>query len=243
MKIKCVTLTGADDQTSFEGMQELSNKYSYLEWAILFSQSKSGTSRYPTWDWVEKLTSTVEGNFSAHMCGKYVDDAIEQGRLTCFSGDNEFVGEHFQRVQFNLSGGRLPSVLKDPSAPIWHIRETEFQVIFGGPFSEHMDLFDPMSFTSHGIAPMFDSSGGRGVLSSWPKIPHHEYGPLWCGYAGGLGPKNISQELLHLEDAVGDAVIWIDMETRLRNEKDEFDLGFCEIVLEAVKPYVEDACN
>jgi len=59
-----------------------------------------------------------------------------------------------------------------------------------------------------------------------------EYGkPLLCGYAGGLNPDNIEQELIKIEAVVGDAEIWIDMESGIRNKKDELDLEKCERVL------------
>jgi len=102
-----------------------------------------------------------------------------------------------------------------------------------------MNLLDPILLEQRKISPLFDSSGGRGVLSEWPKIPNHNFGPLWCGYAGGLGPNNIVDELFKIEEAVGDAEIWIDMESKIRNSNNELDFDLCEKVLKAIEPFTK----
>ena len=184
----------------------------------------------------------------AHVWSVVLMDADSFGKLTRFFNsdeDDEFVGESFQRVQFNLAGSRLKKILENPNSGCWEAgsRDGNFEIIFGGPYNKHGLMPDQdtcISFSHRRIAPLFDSSGGRGVVEkSWPKIPHHEYGPIWCGYAGGLGPDNIKEELQKIEEAVGEAEIWIDMETKLRNKKDQFDLNLCEQVLQEAEPYVE----
>ncbi len=84
MKIKYVTLTGADDNTKHEELLRVSALYPFVEWGILFSQKKSGLAeRYPSWDWVVDLAKKTNENtnLSAHLCGQWVDDAMS-GRLT-----------------------------------------------------------------------------------------------------------------------------------------------------------------
>lgn len=76
----------------------------------------------------------------------------------------------------------------------------------------------------------FDASGGRGIApASWPAPPA---GPkVRVGYAGGLGPDNVAEVIGVLKQSPG---AWIDMETRIRNEQDAFDIGLCRQVCEAV---------
>lgn len=238
MKLKFVTLTGADDKTDVNQMKVLSEKYPFAEWAILFSQAKSGTARYPSYDWVENSLPVLIGcNLSAHLCGKWVDDA-NKGRIT-FLNDDLMAG-FFGRIQLNMAKDRLLKVLN------W---QTNFwdcvfdkPIILGGPFQKYKIHIPADAFLLHEVSPLFDCSGGRGILTEdWPKPVLDEYGkPLFCGYAGGLGPENIEEELLKIEKVVGDVEIWVDMESKLRNHKDEFDLEKCEQVLSIAKRWAKD---
>jgi phosphoribosylanthranilate isomerase len=84
--------------------------------------------------------------------------------------------------------------------------------------------------------PLFDTSSGAGVLpGSWPKAVEGVY----CGYAGGLGPANVVDQLKTIEPATNGQPFWIDMETRVRSSKDRlFDLAKVIDVLEKCEPFV-----
>lgn len=237
MKLKFVTLTGADSKTDATEMAKLSKKYNFAEWAILFNQSKVGP-RYPSYDWVEsaieKISETWIGtNLAAHLCGKWVDDA-NRGRITFLNAD---ISDSFGRIQLNMAGTRLQDLLLDKTS-FWKCG-LDRPIILGGPYQKYKTPIPVDRFMNqpYGIFPLFDCSGGRGILAEeWPAPVMTEYGePLLCGYAGGLGPDNIVEELTKIESVVGDAEIWIDMESKLRNSKDEFDLEKCEQVLSAAQ--------
>jgi len=227
MKIRYVTLTGADDGTDAKKMAALSMEYKFAEWAILFSQNKAGVERYPSLDWIDRsLPLLSETNLSAHLCGKWVSDA-NNGRFT-FLEDDWF--GFFGRIQLNMDKSTLLKVL-NRETNLWNCTFDK-PIILGGPYQKNIvtDVFD-----SHGVSPIFDCSGGRGILTDqWPS-------PLlgkFCGYAGGLGPDNIEEQLVKIESVVGDAEIWIDMESSLRN-KDQFDLEKCEMVLSIAKRWTD----
>jgi phosphoribosylanthranilate isomerase len=76
---------------------------------------------------------------------------------------------------------------------------------------------------------LFDLSHGAGVLpESWPKPIEG----LRCGYAGGLSPDNVEQQIEKLHSLVGDYFLWIDMETHIRSDSDsKFDLDKVRSVL------------
>jgi hypothetical protein len=84
------------------------------------------------------------------------------------------------------------------------------------------------------LLPLFDRSHGEGVL---PKDWAEPIDNVLCGYAGGLGPENLEKQLQVLSDRVGDREIWIDMETRVRNEHDEFDLDLVKKCIDIAAPY------
>lgn len=242
MKLKYVTLTGADDGVDPQEMISLSTKYPYVEWAILFSQSKSGVSRYPSYNWVLRLleakNKSQDINLAAHLCGKWVDDAMG-GEITFFQDTDMY--SLFKRIQLNMGKDRLQLAMTSKKLK-YAIANTGKPVIFGGNYKYiHVNTKFFIEFSLH---PLFDASGGRGVLSKeWPKPFLNDDGSvLFCGYAGGLGPDNVADELKRIEEIVGDAEIWIDMETSLRSKVasgDRFDLTKCEQVLQAVQPWLE----
>lgn len=72
--------------------------------------------------------------------------------------------------------------------------------------------------------PLFDISGGAGILpDAWPTA--HTYRMSigqegYFGYAGGIGPENIAEQLPKIARAAWPFPYWIDMETRVRSEGD-----------------------
>ena len=235
MKIKYVTMTGADSQTSINGLLDLSAEFKFVEWGILFHKVRQGGPRYPPWNWVDRLCLFTHLHLSAHLCGGWVDDAM-RGNLSIFLR-HQNVDKAFGTVQLNCYQERLQQALV--CGPLWQsisvINNCHKPVVLGGNYANIS--IDAGQFLNAGVYPLFDASGGHGQSPKvWPAPFATEYGtPLFCGYAGGLGPENIEKELLQIEEAVGEALIWIDMETKLRNPKDEFDLKKCRRVLLAVQ--------
>lgn len=238
MKLKYVTLTGADDKTNPETLGDLSARYPFVEWAILFSQSKASVPRYPDYSWVLHLVecqSRKPMNLSAHLCGKWVDD-VTKGRITFL--DDKCIDVAFGRVQLNMTNGRFEKMICDKIS-CTTCAGVKQQVIFGSNYKDLVhddyDRADLMStFKHYGLCPLFDSSGGRGIEAKvWPK----PLDGIICGYAGGLGPDNLEEQLQKIEAIVGDATIWIDMETKVRTDE-EFDLKKCEKVLQIAEKWI-----
>lgn len=84
---------------------------------------------------------------------------------------------------------------------------------------------------------LFDLSHGVGLLpSQWPDLlPGTK-----CGYAGGLSPENLEEQIRRIEEKAGDTPIWIDMETHVRSDNDQlFDLGKVRTCLEIASAYIK----
>lgn len=233
MKLKYVTLTGADASVKPEQLLAISQKYPYVEWAILFSQSKAGISRYPSYDWVVdlmKINVDKKMNLSAHLCGKWVESALEHRFIFL---RNALVYDAFSRVQLNMGQDRIKDAFKSQSVLDVIQQYSKHDFIFGGNYT-NVDI-NAEYLADNSIFALFDTSGGRGIeTKEWPK----PFDGCFCGYAGGLGPDNITTELARIAEVVGDVRIWIDMETKLRDENDNFSIEKCEQILQAAKPYV-----
>jgi hypothetical protein len=242
MQLKYVTLTGADNTVKPARLVELSEKYPFVEWAILFSKSKPCAPRYPSFDWVFELGDAAEGkkvNLSAHLCGQWVSEAM--AGKSSFLDNSTKMAKLFQRVQLNMGKERLAEAMTcQPLLDL--VKKASKQVIFGGNY-KYITVDADFFFNSE-FLPLYDASGGRGVeTKEWPKAMQTAGGLTpFTGYAGGLGPDNVADELPRIAEAAGEAHVWIDMETKLRSKnakgEDVFDLTKCEQVLQAAKAYM-----
>lgn len=63
---------------------------------------------------------------------------------------------------------------------------------------------------------LFDASCGLGVLASEYPAPLCDPVEILSGYAGGIGPSNITEVLDHVSTAAKGKMVWVDMESSLR---------------------------
>jgi hypothetical protein len=255
MLIERVTITGADDRTDPVDLLDISRRFPFVEWGVLFSARRSGSPRYPSGDWIRdliRLRPYLEGaRFSAHLCGGTMRSFVNafgstsepdlEGWLTPFGLTFSEYDSFFGRTQVNFDQARerfreieLATLIRR-----WKVRargdlitqhNTENASLW--PVLQPVDRSDGRG-RRHQI--LMDASGGRGISPEvWPR----PIAGVLCGYAGGLGPETILAELERISDVVGDGVIWIDMEGRVRDETDRLDLERVESVLKSVSDQV-----
>ncbi len=230
MKINKVTMTGADDSTDPSKLIEISKEYPFVEWGILVSRRSQGLSRFPSEYWRNNLYELVkdkpEINLSCHVCGTYVNELL--------MGSSRFMGEIgnlwnlFQRMQINTHGVKHQFEF-DAISSLKHLNK---EIIFQYD-AANTAILDWAYINGVKSSALFDMSHGAGVL---PKEWLKPLETVKCGYAGGLSPDNITEQLALIESKVGDYELWIDMETHVRSNDDElFDLSKVVSVLETVK--------
>jgi len=230
MQINRVTVTGADNSVSYEQLIEVSQEYPFVEWGILVS-SNPPRPRFPSAFWVKEMMDnrTPEMQFSCHVCGRWVREICKQGLVA--EGLRNMM-DLFQRVQLNFH------------AIVHEINEDKFlEALYQYQAKQFIFQLDDVNNAILNIArgnginavPLFDTSGGAGVLpEEWPEPDGY------CGYAGGLSPDNLDEQLDLIEKAVGEGTIWIDAETHLRSDDDmAFDLEKVRSFLEKAKKYIE----
>lgn len=215
-----VTITGADDQTSPIELVELSEEFSFVEWGVLLSEKWTGEPRYPSLNWIAGLKTRCdrwpETKLSLHVCGRYSRDIL--------AGSFSFAPsllEGFDRVQINGPDVEPP----DQGKPLWKLlmdnrkspapgRQWIFQVREGNrnrAFEAIHSNNDP-DFCWVDAVPLFDASGGNGVLPiEWPRpfFFDDQEDTGYHGYAGGLGPENLAEQLPRIKAAADDC--WINM--------------------------------
>lgn len=239
MKLSKVTMTGADDSTKQESLFELSAKYPYAEWAILLSRNSAGRNRFPSLNWMNRLSELdsdfydFEMQYAGHLCGSYVREFLMGN--TGFIKEIGDIWELFQRIQINTHGigheydkkGLLNVLAKYP--------EKEFIFQYDNANKEILDYV--VANSSASVSALFDLSHGAGILpEEWP-LP---IDGVKCGYAGGLSPDNVNEQIKLIESKIDDAEIWIDMETKVRSNNDKlFDLTKVESVFETCKAHIK----
>lgn len=232
MNLWRITFTGADDNTNFQEMQNISKKYNCVEWGILFSQSKSGVARYPSHDNIEEICG-LGLQLSAHLCGAWVSDAMN-GELTFLKNP---LADKFGRIQLNCYKDRLRKALKSEKL-LQAISGVEQDIILGGNFAK-----EELDYNEHeqlrGIHLLFDASGGHGKT---PRTWRRPYNGWSCGMAGGLNPENLEEQLGRMGEVVGNRHIWIDFETGIRTD-DELDLEKVQKCLEIAEPWMLPGCH
>lgn len=239
--LRVVTLTGADEQTNFSQMARLSERFfNLVEWGVLYNPETAGKGgRYPSLEWLEKFAekaSKKRMRIALHLCGRAVKTLLEADleRPGLIKGEARRIMDlaaQFDRVQINTVAkmelvpkyGRLVEVLNR--------NENRSRVIF--QWNERNKDVCLALRSEHAFEVLVDSSGGRGISpQGWPDLDHHDV--RRPGFAGGLGPDNIVEQLKVLAEKADRRCFWVDMEGKLRDEQDRFDLERCEDVLTQV---------
>ncbi|MCK5018704.1 MAG: hypothetical protein KAS32_16705 [Candidatus Peribacteraceae bacterium] len=212
MNLKYLTFTGADDTFDPSSMSKLSNLYSFIEWGILVSKKQEDTPRFPSKEWIGKLVAEKESNpsmkLSLHLCGRWLRDLL----IGEFTFPHDHLWEACDRVQLNFHREPL-TVDKDKFfEQLERFPEKEF--IF--QIEELNDnLFEEAKARGINAVPLFDTSGGAGIV---PEIWPEPYDDVVNGYAGGLGPDNLGPMLTAIESVVKDRLVSVDMETKIRSD-------------------------
>lgn len=232
-----VTITGADDSISPAALIPLTEKYPFVEWGILVSRNNFGGNRFPSKNWL-KLLEVVkkdhpEIKLSCHLCGAYVREIL-LGNYAPIQ-DLGPIWRIFDRVQLNTHG--LEHAIDSKKMALLMLTYSEKEFIFQ---YDGVNLRGIVYATRHGVnfSALFDLSHGAGVLpGEWPEL----LPGVKCGYAGGISPENIEEQIIAIENRAGDSPIWIDMETHVRSNMDsQFDLEKVERCLEISSKYVKN---
>lgn len=183
-------------------------------------------------------------NLAAHLCGQHVKHII--------NGDATFVEVllryGFQRIQINATAvnGVDLSMLSNalevatnivrialdfPSIEFIIQKNEETRPLWENLTQLSCDNYDDgeSSPFPKNITMLIDESKGTGKLM---EVDHLQPPPLNfdVGYAGGIGPSNITAVLQSVMSLVTERPVWIDMESSVRSFKDGkdiFDLYKC----------------
>jgi hypothetical protein len=239
MKLKYVTITGADDSIEPQELKTLSMDFPFAEWGILVSRKNFGTHRFPSKEWIRELGKVNQSMYSqpfhlsCHLCGSYVRELLS-GNKSVFKEIGDLIYP-FERIQLNFHAEKI-EVNKEAflkALQSWNYKPQ--YIIQLDEVNDH--LLSYLVANGLNAVGLHDLSHGAGILpESWPRLEPGQF----RGYAGGLGPDNLTEQILKIEKAVGDHKIWIDMETKVRSNNDRlFDLKKVKECLEIAFDYTD----
>lgn len=228
-----VTVTGADDSTSIEQMLRLAAKYSFVEFGILFSQSRFGTPRFPSRKWINELAKSEGLCLAGHLCGSFVKDFLKGKKIF---NELRVIYPQIGRWQINTHGIIHEYDLAGLDQNVLNLSIAGKAVIFQYDATNTEMIQSFCGQGSLNIQALYDLSHGAGIKpDAWPSLDLL----IPVGYAGGLSPENLAAEIPGIYAAAKGKHTWIDAETRLRSPDDRiFDLALVEQFLAAAAPYV-----
>ena len=207
-----ITFTGVDRRTT-KGQIEALLADDRVEIGVLMTGTPEGRNRYMEPEEILRALEWCRGRSALHVCGGRARDAL-------LHGDLDAMVVLAGRVQVN---GALPASMVEAICRVYPRHEI---------ITQHTDrnrhLLD-IGARNHSV--LVDGSGGRGISpAGWNRPVTGKS----VGFAGGLGLLNIASEIEKIRAVAADP-FWIDMEGKVRNADDWFDVWACHDVLEATR--------
>ncbi|MBY3433778.1 hypothetical protein HFN89_06400 [Rhizobium laguerreae] len=230
--INLCTFTGVDVRTDLGRVADMAAAYPFLEFGVLLSRTPEDKDpRYPQFRQIRDIVDRLAGRarLALHVCGRAVGEFVrEPAEGSAYAGQDieDLVAAGIGRVQLNFNFERAGLPVEEIDAAI---RRTRAKVI-----TQH---FPANTAVSIGVAApnhqlLYDASGGRGVAATGYDRP---FARKYTGYAGGIGPENAVASVAAIQAVAGDAVVWIDMESRIRTDG-YLDLDKCASVAASIAP-------
>ena len=230
MRINKLTITGADNSVGVDTLRVASILFPFIEWGILFSSQLR--PRYPTKSYVDDLSQHSDLNLSAHFCGWYANEVLEQKNYELITR----LSPNFKRVQLNYNFGKSSRYNLDGLFNFANsYSEKDIILQYNKSNAETLNHFVAINILPRNIHFLHDSSGGRGTVIEriLPTI-----GNQYTGYAGGLNPDNIESICDMISGDEDDFEVWIDLESGVRTE-DQFDVDKMCRILQSVVKYIK----
>lgn len=227
MNLRYITCSDPREDTPIEDILHLSQTAPNVEIAVQAHPSKMSFDM-PRRKWFEcllkeSLSMPTAPNLAVHLnldwCDKFCQGILAPDLLDLFFLLREDGTPAIHRWQINIHGSKTKLFKPDNIARIlnnYSGREFIFQ--YGASEYHRMQRLDNRMKrfdVETNFSILYDTSGGAGKLTkNWraPLFEDHSQ-----GYAGGLSPENVSENLDKIAKVAGDRTdIWIDAEGKLK---------------------------
>jgi len=201
-----LTVTGADANTPLRRIQQLA-RLPLVEIGLLLSGTPEGRNRYPCVSWLNEAASAADGSAALHVCGSVARRWLQDGGI-------ERLTSNVARIQVNgkvgMEGISVPDIERLCARYPGHVIITQH--------CSGNEALLQVTATNHAL--LVDASGGRGI---GPAVWERPDTLKAVGFAGGLGPDNLVEQLPLIAAAAAGRPGWVDMEGKIRDADDWFD--------------------
>ena len=244
MHLRYITCSDPRAHNSFDEMFNLWNVDERVEVAVQMHPGKvsPGTERY---QWIMDLLDNLycnpsRYNFAVHVnqgwCHSICNGYIPEELKPIFNKNWLFLPGRplVQRVQLNMPKATADSL--DPyklKSVIDAFPNKEFILQYNDKTKVAVDNLHKIG--AH-FSLLYDASGGNGISpDSWQKPVYNEHD---MGYAGGLGPDNITDNLEMIKSVARFDSVWIDAEGKLKTDN-KFDVARAQQYVLNAKTWIE----
>lgn len=242
MKLRYITCSDPRETTPAEDVLRLSQIAPNVEIAVQAHPSKMSFDM-PRYKWLnrllkESLSMPTAPNLAVHVnmdwCDKLCQGILVPELIDVFFLLRDDGLPVVRRWQINFHGSNTKKFNTDKIATLLH-NSPNREFIFQYGASEYHRV-QRLNNSGAQFSVLYDASGGTGKLTKNWRGPLFENHPQ--GYAGGLSPENVSENLDKIAKVAGERKdIWIDAEGKLKTPGTKiFDL-------ERARNYIRNALS
>lgn len=238
MFLKTVVCSGINENNDLNDAIEFLKKYKNAEFGVQCSPRKAGYHT-PRFDWLKELLHKlnehkIENKVALHLNEGFVVYFCD-GKVPDEVSDLLTIGKTVGRLQLNFKIGR--EVFASGNIPNIKTLEQTIKMVGLHPIilsasQPNMAFIQKAYHRGMKFDVLFDDSFGEGVAPDMRKPPM--FNDLLQGYAGGLSPENITEELAKIAK-VAKGNIFIDAEGKLKQD--------CRFSFERAEKFVQNASD
>ncbi|MDY6408026.1 MAG: hypothetical protein SPL08_04945 [Pseudomonadota bacterium] len=221
MFLKTIVCSGINEKNDINDAIEFLKEHKNVEFGVQCSPKKA-SYHTPRFEWLKELLSKlekekIESRVALHLNEGFVVSFCD-GKVPNEISDLLKIGTSVGRLQLNFKIGREHFA----SGTVPHIRTLEktMKAVAQHPIilsasQPNLPFIYKAYYRGIDFDVLFDDSFGEGIVPDMRKAPLFE--GVFQGYAGGLSPENISEELRKIEK-VAKGAVFIDAEGKLKQD-------------------------
>ena len=221
MFLKTIVCSGINENNDITDAVDFLKKYKNAEFGVQCSPKKAGYQT-PRFEWLKELLyklneRKIENRVALHLNEGFVVSFCDE-KIPDEISDLLDIGSAVGRLQLNFKIGR--EVFASGNVPNIKTLEKAMQSVASHPIilsasQPNLSFIHKAYHQGMKFDVLFDDSFGEGVMPDVRRPPL--FADVFQGYAGGLSPENVAEELIKIGKLTKGAV-FIDAEGKLKQE-------------------------